>query len=72
MEAGEPTRVWGERPIWRMPIYLSLRGWGQVAKLGAVDVDALTREVLELTHEQIIEIQDRADAIASRLTPTSN
>lgn len=72
MEAGEPTLVWGKRPMWQMPIYLSLRGWGQVAKLGVIDVDALTRDVIELTHAQIIEIQDRADAIASRLTPTSN
>jgi hypothetical protein len=68
MEAGEPMLIWGERPCWRMPVYLNLRGFGQVAKLGEIAVDAMTREVIQLSKQQIIEMQDRADAIASRLT----
>ena len=72
MEAGEPALMWGQKPVWRMPIYLTLRGWGQVAKLGELDVDALTREVFPFSHTQIKEMQDRADAIATRLTPTPN
>jgi hypothetical protein len=68
MEAGEPILYWGKRPAWRMPIYLALRGWGQVAKLGEIAVDAMTRDVLPLTKEQITEMQNRANAIASRLT----
>ena len=68
MEAGEPALVWGQRPVWRMPVHLTLRGWGQIAKLGEIDVDARTREVLPLSPTQIIEMQDRADAIAARLT----
>jgi hypothetical protein len=68
MEAGEPMLAWGERPRWRMPVYLHLRGFGQVAKLGEIEVDAMTREVIPLSKDQITEMQDRADAIASRLT----
>jgi hypothetical protein len=41
MEAGDPALVWGQKPVWRMPVYLILRGWGQVAKLGELDVDAI-------------------------------
>jgi len=72
MEAGDPVLVWGQKPVWRMAVYLTLRGWGQVAKLGEIDVNALTREVLPLSNPQITEMQDRADAIATRLTPTAN
>ncbi|MEZ4860170.1 MAG: hypothetical protein R3C14_02630 [Caldilineaceae bacterium] len=72
MEAGDPALVWGQRPVWRMPIYLTLHGWGQVAKLGEIDVSALTREVFPLSHLQITEIQDRADAIAARLTSATS
>lgn len=72
MEAGDPVLVWGQKPVWRMAVYLTLRGWGQVAKLGEIDVNALTREVLPLSNPQITEMQDRADAIAARLTPTAN
>lgn len=72
MEASDPVLVWGQKPVWRMAVYLTLRGWGQVAKLGEIDVNALTREVLPLSNTQITEMQDRADAIATRLTPTTN
>jgi hypothetical protein len=47
MEAGAPAAlVRVQKPAWRMSVYLVLRGWGQVAKPGEIDVDALTREVL--------------------------
>jgi hypothetical protein len=72
MEANAPVLVWGPKPVWRMAVYLTLRGWGQVAKLGEIDVNALTREVHPFSHTQITEMQDRADAIAARLTPTAN
>lgn len=72
LEAGEPALMWGQKLIWRMPVYLTLHGWGQVAKLGEIDVDALTREVLSFSHIQIKEMQDCADAIATRLTSTPN
>lgn len=72
MEAGEPALLWGPKLVWRMPVYLTLSGWGQVAKLGEIDVDAPTREVLSFSHTQIKEMQDRADAIATRLTSTPN
>ncbi len=66
-EAGAPSLLWGEPPRWQMPIYLSLRGLGQVAMLGTIEVDALTREVIPLSSDQITTIQNRADALAQRL-----
>jgi|688.fasta_scaffold150698_3 hypothetical protein len=72
MEANDPVLVRGPRPVWRMTVYLTWRGWGQAAKLGEIDVNALTREVLPLSHTQITEMQERADAIAACLTSTAN
>ena len=68
MEASDPVLVWAAKPFWRMAVYLNLRSWGQVANLGEIDVNALTREVVPLFKTQIIEMQDRADAIAARFT----
>ncbi len=45
---GEPILVNQEPLIWRMPVLLHLRYWGQVATLGSIDVDATTGVVLSL------------------------
>lgn len=67
---GEPMLIWGKRPVWRMPIHLHLRNYGQVATFGSIDVDATTREIIPLPAEQITLMQDRADELAARLAPT--
>lgn len=69
---GDPTLLWGERPVWRMPIYLHLRGYGQVTILGSIDVDAMTREVIPLPITEINAIQDRADELATHFTPPAD
>lgn len=71
MEASEPVLIWGDHPVWRMWVYLCLPGYGQVAKLGEIEVDATTRRVISLPQATITEMQERADAIASRLTPAT-
>ncbi|MEI2692592.1 MAG: hypothetical protein V9H69_23860 [Anaerolineae bacterium] len=68
LRPGEPSLLGGERPIWRMPIWLHLRGLGQVATLGSLDVDATTGDAIPLSPIAIKEIQDRADVFARRLT----
>ena len=70
---GDPVLVMGSRQVWRMPVYLHLRGCGQVGHLGAIDVDALSGEVLPLTQNQIAAMQERADELAAHFTsaPTS-
>lgn len=67
-----PVLVWGEQPVWRMFIYLHLRGFGPTATLGTIDVDARSGEVIPLTTEQIITMQDRADELATRLAPPTD
>jgi len=69
--AKEPTLVVGERPFWQSPACLHLPGLGEVATVGSVDVDALTGEIISPSPEQIVEMQNRANAIASRLAPAT-
>lgn len=69
LRPGEPVLVWGDKPVWRTPVWLYLRGHGQVAAVGSLDVDAATGEVIPLSSDQIRGMQDRADAFARRLAP---
>lgn len=67
--ANTPRLFVGDQPCWRFDIDLHLPHLGKVATLGAIDVDALTGEVVKLSAAQITDLQDRADVIAARLTP---
>lgn len=70
--AGEPALLLGDPPVWRMSANLHLPDFGFVATVGSIEVDALTGQVLPLSLEQITLMQDRADVIATRLTPTAD
>lgn len=69
---GEPTLIWGERPVWRMPIHLHLRGYDPITMLGAINVDAMTGDVIPLSLLEITALQDRADDFAIRFTSSTN
>ncbi|MBX3059009.1 MAG: hypothetical protein KF770_21285 [Anaerolineae bacterium] len=69
--AGEPVLVLGEPSVWRIPAILRLRGFGEVATVGSLNVNAHTGEPLPLTSEQIEEIRKRANELAARFTPTT-
>lgn len=71
IQAGQPVLVWGKRLVWRMQMGLFLRGLGQIATLGSLDVDAQTREVIPLSITEISSLQERANAIALRLSPAA-
>lgn len=68
LRPGEPSLLGGSQPVWRMPVWLHLRGFGQVATLGLLDVDAATGDVKPLSPVEIKEMQDKADVFARRLT----
>ena len=68
LHATDPMLILGERPHWRLSLEMRLRHWGPVATLGTLEVDAQTGAVLSFTDEQIRALQDRANAIVTRLT----
>ena len=69
--AHEPVLFWGTKPVWRLPVSLCLRGAGKVGKLGSIDVDARSGQVIHLAEEQITEWQRCADDLVARSTPTT-
>jgi hypothetical protein len=67
----EPTLVVSERLRWRVPIWLGFAESGLVGKVGEVDVDVETGEILFDQH-LLEQIGERADALARRsLSATS-
>ena len=67
---GDPMLIWGQRRVWRMPVYLHLRGFGPVAVLGTIDVDAMTGDVVMLDPTETAAMQERADEIAAHFAPS--
>ena len=70
--AGEPELILGERVLWRVPTILRLRGLGEIAVVGSINIDALSGEPIPLSPEQIDTIRERANDLANRLTPKAN
>lgn len=66
---GTPSLVLCNRPVWRFPVYFNYPRLGEIGTLGSIEVDAQTGEVIQLTPEQIVTMQERANAIATRLAP---
>jgi hypothetical protein len=64
-----PTLVVGDRLRWRVPIWLGFPGCGLVGKVGEIDVDLETGEML-FTESTLNEIGARADALAQRTLST--
>lgn len=52
-QPGKPVLVWRNQPVWRIPINLHLKDFGELATLGTLEVDASTRVVTPLTSKQI-------------------
>jgi hypothetical protein len=67
LTAGDPVLVLGEQPYWRIPAVLCLRGLGELADVGFVDVNARTGQVAALSDESMQTMRTRAHDIASRL-----
>jgi hypothetical protein len=58
-------------PLWQFLIQVRLPRLGVLGKLGTLDVDARTGEVIPLTHKQIKQIRERADALVEFRTQTA-
>jgi hypothetical protein len=69
--ANNPRLLVRQRPQWRFDIDLQLPQVGKVATLGVIEVDATTGDVLALADAVITDLQERADVIATRLTPAA-
>ncbi len=61
----EPTLVIGERVRWRVPVWLGFPKVGMVGKVGEIDVDVETGEIL-FGQRDLEELSERADELARR------
>ncbi len=66
--ADEPALTVGERIVWRVPVDLTAPPAGRVGRIGEVDVDIESGELL-LSEAQIEEIRQRAQRLAARTAP---
>ena len=63
--AGEPILALSDRPYWRVPAILRLRGFGKLAEVGFLDVDAQTGQVKPLSEDEIRVIRGHAHDIGT-------
>lgn len=64
----KPTLAMGEELLWRVPIWLALPSSGPVGKVGSLDVNAQTGEIL-YSQKVLEEIEQRADVLATPYIP---
>ena len=66
----EPGLVVSERLRWRVPVWLGFPTTGLVGKVGEIDVDVETGEILFDQH-LLDDISERADDLARRSLPVA-
>ena len=72
IRAGDPVLIAGQHPLWRVPARLHLPGSKDelMPIIGSVDVDAVTANIVPLTPDQILSLQDQADAFVASSSPS--
>lgn len=70
-QPGEPMLVWRDHLIWRMPVTLHLPALGELATVGTIEVDAVSREVIPLSENQIHTMRVRAHELVAHFTPST-
>jgi len=70
MHGEAPTLILGGRTCWRVPVHLTFPSFGDVGRVGVLDVDVESGE-LQINTTIIQEIERYAKDIARRITPTA-
>ena len=66
-----PSLVIAERLRWRVPVWLGLPKHGLIGKVGEIDVDVETGEMI-FDENTLEELRERADALARRTLSATN
>jgi len=62
MGGEEPTLVLADRIVWRVPVVLTMPGHGVLGRVGEIDVDVETGEIL-VTEDILTGIKDHANRL---------
>lgn len=60
-----PELVIGERVVWRVGVNHSLPGFGEIGRIGIIDVDVETGAIVPVTAQYIDEMIHRAKTLAT-------
>lgn len=66
MSHGDPRLVIGERVCWQVDIHHTLPKLGSIGKIGEIEVDALTGDILLVSQEKLDKMRQNAEALAAR------
>lgn len=66
-----PSLVVAERLCWRVPVWLGFPKLGLIGKVGEIDVDVETGEMI-FDETSLEEMRERADALARRTLSATN
>ena len=61
----QPELVVGERVFWRVGVHHTLPGFDSVGRIGTIDVDVETGELLPVSEEELEEMRRRARTLAA-------
>jgi hypothetical protein len=64
MGGEDPTLVLADRIVWRVPVVLTMPGHGVLGRVGEIDVDVETGEIL-VTEDILTDIKDHARRLAA-------
>jgi hypothetical protein len=70
MGGEDPTLVLADRIVWRVPVVLTMPGHGVLGRVGEIDVDVETGEIL-VTEALLTGIKDHAKRLAVSTTSAS-
>jgi len=70
MGGEDPTLVLADRIVWRVPVVLTMPGHGVLGRVGEIDVDVETGEIL-VTEDILTGIKDHAKRLAASTTSAS-
>lgn len=70
MGGEDPTLVLADRIVWRVPVVLTMPGHGVLGRVGEIDVDVETGEIL-VTEAILTSIKDHAKRLVAGTTSAS-
>lgn len=68
MGADEPTLLVGDGTYWRVPVHLSTPQVGIIGQVGAIDVDAVSGEMIDVATQKA-QIEQQARTLMRNLPP---
>ena len=67
----DPRLIVGDPPIWKLAVNLHLPSIGYVGQVGTIAVDAISGDIIPISHETLNAMKDRAHDLIVHFAPTA-